>query len=70
MKLTKRQIDIICENTPEELKGRQYTEFANSLDTLGGFSPLGANWGYVARFVKVRATGQTLLIVTCFGEVM
>lgn len=61
MKLTKKQINIIRENTPEELKGTQPYIIA----TLGYFTPAGANWSWRAGY-----TDHGQLVVTRFGEVM
>lgn len=61
MKLTKKQIDVIIENTKKELKGTSksiYTE-------LGYFRRCDANWSYVAGW-----TYNGDLVVTRFGEVL
>lgn len=61
MKLTKKQIEIIRNNTPEELKGTQTT-----LDEeLGTFQKAGANWSYHAGWTY---DGQ--LVVTVYGEII
>lgn len=61
MKLTKKQIDMIREHTPKELKGTQ----VNISSTLGIFQPFEANWAWVAGW-----TYDGILVVTRFGEVM
>lgn len=61
MKLTKKQIDMIRQHTPENLKGKQVT----ISHTLGYFQPYEANWSYVAGW-----TYDGLLVVTRFGEIM
>ena len=63
MKLTKKQIDVIIENTPPELSGsaeRKYIE-------LGACWKRGANWSYQAGYILYK--GQPLLIVTVSGLV-
>ena len=63
MKLTKRQIDIIVENTPKELKG-----FHNSFDCdFGYFMPSNANWCYRAGYVKHN--DNLVLVVKVFGQI-
>lgn len=64
MKLTKKQIDIIRENTPKELKGQHLSVW----DRLGYYQKTGANWSYVAGYVEHN--GQKVLVVTVFGEVV
>lgn len=61
MKLTKKQIDLIREHTPEELKGKQPGIF----QSLGYFMPSGANWSYQAGW-----TYDGVLVVTRFGQVV
>ena len=61
MKLTKKQIEIIRENTKKELKGTQ----KSICRTLGYFQPTNANWSWVAGW-----TYEGDLVVTRFGEVM
>ena len=65
MKLTRKQIDIIRENTPTELKGKQA---GYSLCTLGLYTPTGANWSYIAKYINHN--GAPVLVVTQFGEIM
>lgn len=59
--LTKKQLDIIREHTPEELRGQQ----ARIVDRLGMYWKSGANWAYIAGW-----TADGVLVVTRFGEVM
>lgn len=61
MKLTKKQIDMIREHTPKELKGKQVCISY----TFGTFQPFEANWSWVAGW-----THDGILVVTRFGEVM
>lgn len=61
MKLTKKQIETIRRNTPEELKGKQ----ENLVETLGYYTPAGANWSYRAGWTAAGA-----FVVTRFGEIM
>lgn len=61
MKLTKKQINIIRENTDPTLKGQHKSIWT----TLGYFTPAGANWSYIAGY-----TVDHELVVTRFGEVM
>ena len=61
MKLTKKQIEIIRENTKQELKGTQ----KSICRTLGYYQPSGVNWSWVAGW-----TYEGDLVVTRFGEVM
>ena len=63
MKLTKKQIDTIIENTPEDLKG-YHTSFESD---LGYFMPYGANWAYRAGYV--RHNGGVALVVKVFGVI-
>ena len=61
MNLTKKQIEIIKEQTKKELKGKQKSICV----TLGFFTPTNANWSYCAGW-----DFEGNLIVTRFGEVM
>jgi hypothetical protein len=63
MKLTKRQIDTIIENTPQGLKGC-HTAFECD---FGYFMPYGANWSYHAGYV--RYNGSLALVVKVFGVI-
>lgn len=65
MRLTKKQIDLIRQHTPEELKGQQ---IGSGLSTLGYYMPANANWSYQAKFID--HSGVTILVVTRFGEIM
>lgn len=61
MKLTKKQINLIVEQTRPELIGTH-----QHIHTwLGSYMPSNANWGYHAGWTK---DGD--LVVTVFGEVM
>ena len=64
MKLTKKQIDIIREHTPEALRGTQPYAIAN----LGYYMPANANWSYRAEYIDYN--GISILVVTRFGEVL
>jgi hypothetical protein len=64
MKLSKKQIDLIRANTPEKHKGKQTV----IIDSLGYFTPAGANWSYRAGWAEID--GARVLVVTRFGEVM
>lgn len=69
MKLTKKQVKIIRQNTPVEIVGRQRASiYAQYLGEFGYFRPANANWAYIAEYIKYN--GQPLLIVTQFGEIM
>ena len=61
MKLTKKQIEIIREQTKKELKGTHQS----ICTTLGWYTPSQANWSYI-----VGWTYDGDLVVTRFGEVM
>lgn len=64
MKLTKKQIDIIVENTPQELRG-----YHTSFDCdLGYFAPTGANWAYLAGYVR-HGDGM-VLVAKLHGKIM
>ena len=63
MKLTKKQIDVIVENTPSELKGF-HTAFESD---LGYFMPSNANWSYRAGYVKHN--GVLVVVVKVFGVI-
>lgn len=65
MKLTKKQIEIIRENTPEELKGSQ--NFSHIAD-FGYYQPYNANWSYHAVYVLYK--GVKILVVVRFGEIL
>ena len=57
MKLTKKQIELIIENTPKTLKGQHA-----SLDCdFGYFMEHGANWSYRVGWVKFR-DGMALVV--------
>lgn len=64
MNLTKKQIDIIREKTPKELKGKQMSIWT----TLGYYRPTNANWAYVAGYVQYKKS--FVLVVTVFGEII
>ena len=66
MKLTKKQIEIIKENTPKALKGQQIGSM--SIDYLGYYQKASANWRYIAGFTDYN--GVKVLVVTVFGEVL
>lgn len=69
MKLTKKQIEIIRANTPEEIKGKQYIYINEAYgNTLGYYQPSGANWAYTAQYITHK--GIKYLVVTRFGEIM
>jgi len=61
MNLSKKQIDIIIENTPKELKGKH-----RSFDSdLGHYMKYGANWSYQAGYVSHN--NNQVLVVKVFG---
>jgi len=60
MNLTKKQINLIIENTKKELKGT----FTSISKILGYFQKADANWSYQAGWDH-----ENNLIVTVFGEV-
>ena len=60
MNLTKKQINLIIDHTPAELKEKQVTIF----ESLGSYSRPEWNWGYRAGW-----TYDGKLVVTCFGVV-
>lgn len=60
MKLTKKQIDIIIDHTPDELKGTYAPIIAN----FGYYMKSDANWSYQAGY-----TVNNVLVVTVFGQV-
>lgn len=62
-KLSKKQINMIIENTPKELHGKEVGHFA-LVQELGSFQKEGANWSYRAGWLE---NGQ--LVVVCFGHV-
>ena len=66
MKLTRKQIDIIIQHTPHELKGKQISSFSG--DRLGSYAPSAANWAYIAQYITHN--GAPVLVVTRFGEIM
>lgn len=61
MKLTKKQIEAIRENTRKKLKGTHQ----NIATDFGYFTPYGANWSYCAGW-----TYGGDLVVTRFGIVI
>jgi hypothetical protein len=61
MKLTRKQIEIIREQTKKELKGTHQS----ICTTLGWYTPSQANWSYLAGW-----TYDGNLVVTRFGEVV
>lgn len=65
MKLTRKQIEIIREHTPRELKGKQGFSFVAD---LGYYTPSQANWSYMAGFIDYN--GAKILVVKRFGEIM
>lgn len=69
MKLTRKQIDIIRENTPKELKGKQASSVNEKYgEVLGYFQPSQANWSYTAQYITVN--NIKYLVATRFGEIM
>lgn len=65
MKLTKKQIEIIRENTPKELKG---VNTAYTIADFGYYRPSWANWPYIACYVKHK--GLPILVVKQFGQII
>jgi len=63
MKLTKKQIETIIENTPKALKG-QHPSFDND---FGYYMPSNANWAYRAGWIRYR--DGFALVVKVFGIV-
>ena len=69
MKLTKKQIEIIRANTPNEIKGKQASNINEAYgEQLGYYQPSGANWAYIAQYITYN--GIKYLVVTQFGEIM
>ena len=69
MKLTKKQIEMIRANTPDEIKGKQVSSINEAYgDTLGYYQPSQANWAYTAQYITYK--GAKYLVVTRFGEIM
>ena len=66
MKLTKKQIDIIRQHTPAELKGKQIGSSAG--DSFGYYMPANANWSYQVKYIDHN--GAPVLVVVRFGEIM
>ena len=66
MKLTKKQIDIIIQNTPADLHGQPARGLNNG--ELGYYMPANANWSYRAIFVDYN--GASVPVVTRFGYIM
>ena len=60
MKLTKKQIQIIIDQTPDELRGT----FCDVYPVLGYFSHVETNWGYKAGYTR-----DGVLVVTVFGQI-
>lgn len=65
MKLTKKQIELIVRNTPEDLRMESIGSSAGN--ELGYYQPSGANWAYHAVFIE--RNGYPLLVVTRFGHI-
>jgi hypothetical protein len=65
MKLTRKQIDIIREHTPQELKGKQGYSFVTD---FGYYTPSQANWSYLAGYINYN--NNYILVVKRFGEIM
>ena len=68
MKLTKRQIDTIIENTPTELKGYHH----NFIDDFGWYMKSGANWSYRVGWVRRdidNTSTELVLAVKVFGVI-
>ena len=69
MKLTRKQINIIRDNTPNWLKGKQASNINEKYgEILGFFQPTNANWCYTAQYITVNSIKY--LVVTRFGEIM
>jgi len=69
MKLTRKQIEVIRENTPSELKGYHHGFIAD----FGYFMPRGANWSYRVGWVRrdVNNTSTDLVLVAKqFGKII
>lgn len=65
MKLTKKQIEIIRENTPKELKG---VNTAYTFQDFGYYQPSQANWSYQVGYIKYK--GVPILVVKQFGQII
>ena len=63
MKLSKKQITTIIENTPSELKGT-HAPFESE---FGWFMRYGANWSYQAGYITHK--GGLVLVVRVFGVI-
>lgn len=66
MKLTKKQIDLIIENTPADLHGQPVRGLNHG--ELGYYAPASANWAYHAQYIDYN--GAPVLVVTRFGHVI
>ena len=66
MKLTKKQIDLIINNTPAELRRQPVGSCAGP--ELGYYIPAGANWAYHAQYIDYN--GAPILVVIQFGHVV
>ena len=63
MKLTRKQIETIIENTPKELDGKH-----NSFQSdFGYYMKANANWSYQAGYIKHE--GGLVLVVKVFGQI-
>lgn len=65
MNLTKKQIEIIIENTPRELKG---VNMAYTIADFGYYRPSYANWAYHACYIRYK--GLMILVVKQFGQIV
>ena len=65
MKLTRKQIDMIINNTPAALKSRQ---IGFQGDIFGTYQISGANWSYIAVYIDYN--GGRVLVVKQFGIIL
>lgn len=67
--MTRKQINLIRETTPNELKGHQISRTdCKRLETVGRCQKSSANWSDIVELVEYN--GNKILVVTRFGEVI
>lgn len=65
MKLSKKQIEMIINNTPSALKGAQ---IGFQGDIFGMYQKSGANWCYISVYIDYN--GIRVLVVKQFGIIL
>lgn len=65
MKVTRKKIKEIISYTPDELRGKQVSDFRHLF--VGHYTPTNSNWSYQISVVEHR--GEMFKVVSVFGQI-